>query len=53
MWGSDWPVCRLWAGYDEWRAAAQALTAHPSEQERSQVFGGTATRFYRLEGIVT
>lgn len=53
MWGSDWPVCRLRAGYDEWRAAAEALTAHLSEQERGQIFGGTATRFYRLQGIVT
>ncbi len=49
MWGSDWPVCRLRASYDDWRAAAQDLTAHLSAPERAQVFGGTASRFYRLE----
>ncbi|MEX0284278.1 MAG: amidohydrolase [Paracoccaceae bacterium] len=49
MWGSDWPVCQLQATYDEWRAAAEALTAGLSEDERAQVFGGTATAFYRLD----
>jgi L-fuconolactonase len=49
MWGSDWPVCQLRAGYDDWRAAAVALTAHLDEQERDRVFGGTAIEFYRLK----
>ncbi len=49
MWGSDWPVCQLRASYDDWRKAARALTAHLGEQERAQVFGGTAIEFYRLE----
>jgi len=49
MWGSDWPVCQLRASYDAWRQAAQALTAHLGENERAQVFGGTAIGFYRLE----
>jgi len=49
MWGSDWPVCQLRAGYDDWRAAAVALTAHLDEQERARVFGGTAIEFYRLK----
>jgi L-fuconolactonase len=48
MWGSDWPVCQLRASYDEWRAAADTLTAHLGEAERAQIFGGTAIRFYRL-----
>lgn len=48
MWGSDWPVCRLQAEYGEWHDIAQELTAHVSELERTQIFGGTATRFYRL-----
>lgn len=48
MWGSDWPVCRLRAEYDRWHQAAQTLTAHLSEADRAQVFGGTAQRFYRL-----
>ena len=48
MWGSDWPVCRLQAEYDQWRGLAEDLTAHLSENERAQIFGDTATRFYRL-----
>jgi len=48
MWGSDWPVCQLRAGYGDWHAAATALTTHLSESDREQVFGGTAERFYRL-----
>jgi L-fuconolactonase len=48
MWGSDWPVCLLRASYDDWRAAAEALTAGLSETERARVFGGTAAAFYRL-----
>jgi L-fuconolactonase len=48
MWGSDWPVCQLAATYDEWREAAEALTTGLTAEERAQVFGGTAARFYRL-----
>lgn len=48
MWGSDWPVCRLRASYDEWFDASEKLTAGLSPSDRDEVFGGTATRFYRL-----
>ncbi len=48
MWGSDWPVCQLRATYDDWRATADALTAHLGEADRDRVFGGTAIGFYRL-----
>ena len=48
MWGSDWPVCRLRAEYDIWHSAAQNLTAHLSAAAQADIFGGTATRFYRL-----
>ena len=48
MWGSDWPVCRLRAEYDVWHNAAQSLTAHLPADARADIFGGTATRFYRL-----
>ncbi len=49
MWGSDWPVCRLRAEYGDWLAASRFLTAELGEREKSRVFGGTATEFYRLE----
>lgn len=48
MWGSDWPVCRLQAEYGDWHDAAQMLTDDLSEDERADIFGGTAARFYRL-----
>jgi L-fuconolactonase len=48
MWGSDWPVCRLRAEYDDWLAAAKSLCDDLGEDERDQIFGGTAERFYRL-----
>lgn len=48
MWGSDWPVCRLRAGYSEWREAAEALTTHLVPADRARVFGGTAAEFYRI-----
>lgn len=49
MWGSDWPVCRLRAEYDAWRAAAETLTAGLDDAGRARVFGGTAVEFYRLD----
>lgn len=48
MWGSDWPVCRLQAEYDQWYAVARDLTDHLSAADQERVFGGTAARFYRL-----
>lgn len=48
MWGSDWPVCRLRCEYGDWVNAAETLTAHLPETEKSEVFGGAAARFYRL-----
>lgn len=49
MWGSDWPVVRLRAEYEDWFALAMALTEHVSETQRNQIFSGTATQFYRLQ----
>lgn len=51
MWGSDWPVLRLAADYDEWFAMARGLCASQpgvGEAELDAVFGGNAHRFYRL-----
>ena len=46
MFGSDWPVCLLAAGYERWFEAAQALTDGLTGDERDAVFGGTAADFY-------
>jgi len=48
MWGSDWPVSRLQAEYGDWHDVAQRLTGDLSADERADIFGGTAARFYRL-----
>jgi L-fuconolactonase len=48
MFGSDWPVCVLAGSYDEVFQAATDLTAQLSAAEREAVFGGTATRVYRI-----
>lgn len=48
MFGSDWPVCLLAASYEDVVAVAEELTASLTEAERSEVFGGTAARAYRL-----
>jgi L-fuconolactonase len=48
MFGSDWPVCTLAAGYHDVLAAACDLTAELSPPEREAVFAGTATSVYGL-----
>jgi L-fuconolactonase len=48
MFGSDWPVCTLAAGYAEVFALARELIGALGPAERAAVLGGTATRFYRL-----
>jgi L-fuconolactonase len=48
MWGSDWPVVRLRCEYEDWRAAAEQLTAGLSETDKARIYGGTASEFYGL-----
>jgi L-fuconolactonase len=48
MFGSDWPVCLLAAGYDAVVGTAETLLADLDPGERRGVFGDTARRVYRL-----
>ncbi|MFF9687162.1 amidohydrolase family protein [Streptomyces sp. NPDC014623] len=48
MFGSDWPVCRLAAGYAEVLGAARELTDRLGEDEQRSVFAETAQRVYGL-----
>ncbi|MCF4135997.1 amidohydrolase family protein [Streptomyces sp. Tue 6430] len=48
MFGSDWPVCTLAAGYGQVLDTARRLTGHLTAEESRQVFGTTATRVYGL-----
>lgn len=49
LFGSNFPIEKLWTGYAELVAAYRDATAALSEDERDAIFRGTATRVYRLE----
>jgi L-fuconolactonase len=48
IFGSDWPVVTTHAAYATWWSWAQTLAASLATPDRAALFGGTATRFYRL-----
>jgi len=50
MIGSDWPVCTLAGEYAAVMAAVRDHVARLSAAEQAAILGGTATRFYGLEG---
>lgn len=50
MFGSDWPVCRMAAHYEEvYGVAMNLLEERMTDSELDLVFGENAQRFYRLE----
>jgi L-fuconolactonase len=48
IFGSDWPVVTLRAGYEEWLAAADALLGGLERSARDRIFGLNAVACYRL-----
>jgi len=48
MFGSDWPVCLLAAGYARVVELAMSLVAGLSEAERTALFASTAIKAYRM-----
>lgn len=48
MWGSDWPVLELAAGYDDWIAITDDLLRDLDASQRAGVLGTNAARVYRL-----
>lgn len=50
MWGSDWPVLTLAAGYAQWLDISRDLLSALPAAQQDLVFGGNAARFYRLGG---
>ena len=48
LFGSDWPVCLLAAGYGEVLDGARQVTARLSPSERAAFFAGNALATYRL-----
>jgi L-fuconolactonase len=49
LFGSDWPVCLLAAGYDDVLSTARTLIATLTADEQAAVLGGTAAHLYGLE----
>ena len=49
MFGSDWPVCTQAATYGQVISAYREALGRLSDTDRDAVFGGNATRFYRLD----
>jgi L-fuconolactonase len=49
MFGSDWPVCLLAASYSQvLEVLEQALPEGLSDEEKADVYGGNAVRFYKI-----
>ena len=48
MFGSDWPVCLLAGTYDDVVGALQENLWDLDSRELENIFGGTASRFYRI-----
>ena len=48
MFGSDYPVCLLAASYERVLESFQEMLKDLSSEQRDQIFGGNAARFYRL-----
>ncbi|HRI20061.1 MAG TPA: amidohydrolase family protein, partial [Panacibacter sp.] len=49
MFGSDWPVCRLAASYDEVCGIAQHYVSKLSQDEQADFWGNNAVKFYNLK----
>jgi L-fuconolactonase len=48
MFGSDWPVCLLATSYANWINLVRRRIAPLSDDERSAILGGTASRVYGI-----
>lgn len=49
MFGSDWPVLRLAGDFRRWLATVEALTGHLVENQRNDIWCGSAQRAYQLD----
>lgn len=48
MWGSDWPVLNMAAGYGDWIGISEAFIGRLSTDEQAAIWAGSAERFYGL-----
>jgi len=49
VFGGDWPVCTLAAGFRQWVEALRTIVADRSLEARRKLFHDNAVRFYRLK----
>jgi L-fuconolactonase len=49
MFGSDWPVCLLAAGYARVKEVIESYVRVHAAQHKEKIFGGNAMRFYGLK----
>jgi L-fuconolactonase len=49
LFGSDWPVCTLAAGYGQWLETALWATAGADNSDRRKLFSENAKRVYRFQ----
>jgi predicted TIM-barrel fold metal-dependent hydrolase len=49
LFGSDWPVCTLSAGYRQWVEALHSITRSAGEANQKKLFHDNAIRVYRLD----
>lgn len=48
IFGSDWPVLTLASDYSRWIETVRLAVSHWSQAQQAALFGGNASRFYRL-----
>ncbi len=48
IWGSDWPVLTLAAGYERWIEVSERLIGELPPDDQARVWAGNARRFYGL-----
>jgi L-fuconolactonase len=49
MFGSDWPVCKIAAEYEQMVGIVSDYFSRVSKTEQQQVFGGNAIEFYNIK----
>ncbi|BFO17925.1 hypothetical protein SHKM778_43130 [Streptomyces sp. KM77-8] len=52
MYGGDWPISVLAGGYTRVREAVGDLLAPLAPDDRAEVLGGTAARFYGIDATL-
>jgi len=53
LFGSDWPVCTVASSYTRWINVVHDFVGQLSVDEQKAIFGGNATKIYRLQETVS